>query len=236
MPHHVTNRERSYDGDGHLKVSSFTREAINAGSYILGGLAFVIGSLFFLPALEAYRALGAWLFVAGSLVYLAVTLHDLAEVVRHARKSSSTGQTLNLEMASTLLYALGSILFVVGSACFLPALEAHVPGAWAFIVGSLVFVVGATINVRLVTQAGTNLMLQLFNGIAILFMLGSSLFVVASIPYLWEGIGAPAEKTLRTYLAAEFIAASIVFLVAGGLNFYRAWAAHRFYRGGRGES
>ncbi|PQA85771.1 hypothetical protein CW354_21810 [Marinicaulis flavus] len=33
---------------------------------LVGNLAFFIGSIFFLPALEPYKTAGVWLFIAGS--------------------------------------------------------------------------------------------------------------------------------------------------------------------------
>ena len=46
----------------------------------------VIGSILFFPALSAYADLGAWVFLGGSLLYLLVTVHDLAEVIKHLRQ------------------------------------------------------------------------------------------------------------------------------------------------------
>lgn len=39
---------------------------IHSGVGLLGNLAFVIGSVLFLPAFEAHQVLGVWLFITGS--------------------------------------------------------------------------------------------------------------------------------------------------------------------------
>lgn len=87
MPHMFTNRPRLHDltkGRQDLR-SQFHWETINAVLYKIGGILFIIGSIFFFPRYEAYADLGAWFFFAGSLLYLVVTVHDLAEVRHHWR-------------------------------------------------------------------------------------------------------------------------------------------------------
>lgn len=39
---------------------------IHLGLGLVGNFAFVVGSVFFLPAFEAYQTLGVWLFIFGS--------------------------------------------------------------------------------------------------------------------------------------------------------------------------
>ncbi|MFE8072553.1 YrhK family protein [Marinobacteraceae bacterium S3BR75-40.1] len=230
MPHHVTNRRRQYPNTEHPQTAdSFFHEAANASVYVLGGVTFCVGSVFFLPQFKAWQWLGAWLFVIGSLLYLFVTIQDLIEVARYARQDQDPRSRNSLEMGNALLYSLGCVLFVVGSLAFVPAIKSEALGAWAFIIGSLVFMIGAAINVRLITRAGNLLMLQLFNGIAILFMLGSLLFVVASVPYLWDHLADRDKTLLYTYLASQFIIASVFFFIAGLMNFYRAYIAHQHY-------
>ncbi|WP_375282733.1 YrhK family protein [Marinicauda pacifica] len=43
---------------------------IHTGIGVLGNTAFFAGSLFFLPALEAYKTVGVWLFIVGALFML----------------------------------------------------------------------------------------------------------------------------------------------------------------------
>ena len=58
MPHHITNRKRSYRTS--LPKDSFFWEGLNASAYIAGAAVFVIGSVFFLPAFEKIYGGGGW--------------------------------------------------------------------------------------------------------------------------------------------------------------------------------
>ena len=87
MPHLFVNRPRLHDiigTDPSLK-DEFRWETINAVVYKLGGVVFIIGSILFFPALSDYADIGAWAFIVGSLLYLLVTGHDMAEVIRQMR-------------------------------------------------------------------------------------------------------------------------------------------------------
>ena len=228
MPHQITNRKRSYQQAP--QKDSFLWEGLNASAYVLGALTFVVGSVFFLPTFEKYSAAGAWLFIAGSLIYLAVTANDFMETVNHYRHHPLQGKKTMLEFITSTGYVVGCILFLVGSALFLPKVELEGWGAWCFIVGSALFAVGATINITQITQAGSLVTLQLLNAVAITFVIGSILFLVAAIPYLWPSHQSPLSHTLHTYLAAQFIFASVLFLLGGLVNFYRSYRSHHLHR------
>lgn len=117
MPHMFTNRPRLHDltkGRQDLR-SQFRWETINAVLYKIGGLMFIVGSIFFFPRYEAYADLGAWVFFVGSLLYLVVTVHDLAEVRHHWRLSKTHDRDTILEYAAAASYVWGTVLFTVGS-------------------------------------------------------------------------------------------------------------------------
>ena len=225
MPHHITNRKRSYRTS--LPKDSFLWEGLNASAYIAGAAAFVVGSVFFLPAFENYMAAGAGLFILGSLFYLAVAANDCIEIITYYRRHPSHGKKTMLEFIMSAGYIIGSVLFLIGSALFLPSVGWERGGAWCFIVGSVLFTIGATVNVTQITQAGTLVVLQLLNAVAISFVIGSILFLAASIPYLWPSYQTPLAHALHTYLGAQFIFASLLFLAGGVVNFYRAYRAHQ---------
>ncbi|MDG1696585.1 MAG: YrhK family protein, partial [Ilumatobacter sp.] len=57
-------------------------ESVSAIIYLVGGALFIWGSVRFFPSLESQAEnRGAWIFFAGSLLYLVVTAHDTYEVV-----------------------------------------------------------------------------------------------------------------------------------------------------------
>jgi hypothetical protein len=195
MPHMFSNRPRLHDltADSSDLRAQFRWETINAVAYKLGGLVFIAGSILLFPAFEAYADIGAWTFFAGSLIYLVVTVHDLFEVRRHWRKASPPDRWQLLDYIAASSYVWGTILFTVGSVFFLSAVGWIDAGAWCFIIGSLLFVLGACINVLQIVRAESKVTLQLMNLTAVTFVVGSVLFAVASVPYLWPAVPDPQD-------------------------------------------
>jgi len=229
MPHMFTNRARVHaltkdraDIKGH-----FRWETINAVLYKIGGFVFVIGSILFFPRFEAYADFGAWTFFFGSLLYLVVTVHDLMEVRQNWRHHRHHNRAKQLEYIAAASYVWGTVLFTVGSIFFLSAVGWFTAGAWCFIVGSLLFVLGACINVLQIIQARTLVTLQLMNLTAVTFVVGAVLFTVASIPYLWHVTNSSLRTTLYTYLAWQYLIGSVLFLMGGVFNYWRAYIVMR---------
>jgi hypothetical protein len=83
----------------------------------------------------------------GSLLYLVVTVHGLAEVRHHWRTSRHHARDEILEYTAAASYVWGTILFTVGSVFFVSAVGWYIAGAWCCVFGSLLFVLGACINV-----------------------------------------------------------------------------------------
>jgi hypothetical protein len=112
MPHMFVNRRRVFDLTKNRKdlKAQFRWEVINAVIYEAGGLVFIVGSLYFFPALEKFADIGAWIFFFGSLLYLVVTLHDLAEVRRHWKESNRHGRGEILEYIAASSCVWGTIL------------------------------------------------------------------------------------------------------------------------------
>jgi hypothetical protein len=227
MPHLFVNRPRLHDliGKDPSLRDQFRWETINAVIYQVGGLFFIAGSVFFFPTLSAYANLGAWIFILGSLLYLVVTGHDMAEVIRYDRtrvRPSTVWDKLEFWAART--YVVGTVLFVAGSIFFLSSVGLFTSGAWCFVIGSLLFVVGATINVLQIVQAANLLTLQLMNLTALTFVTGSLLFMVASIPYLWQFANISDREKVDAFLAWQYLAGSFLFFAGGLFNYRRAYA------------
>ena len=225
MPHMFTNRLRLHDlTKGRQDVrAQFRWETINAVLYKIGGFIFIIGSVLFFPRFEAYADIGAWTFFVGSLLYLVVTVHDLLEVRRHWRMTDHHGRDAILEYMAASSYVWGTILFTVGSIFFLSAVGWFQAGAWTFVAGSLLFVAGACVNVLQIVQAQSIITLQLMNLTAVSFVVGSVLFTVASVPYLWEVKAASDRTTLYAFLAWQYVIGSLLFFMGGVFNYWRAY-------------
>jgi len=186
---------------------------------------FVVGSVLFFPRFSAWADLGAWIFFLGSILYLIVTGHDLAEARRHARDDIDSQERLQLAAAWT--YVSGTLLFLVGSVFFLSWVGWERPGAWCFILGSLLFVAGAVVNVLESFDAADLVQLRLLNLTGLCYVVGSTLFVVASIPYLWELEEPAAARTLGAFLAWQYLIGSALFLLGGVLNYGRTFLMMR---------
>lgn len=230
MPHLFTNRPRCHDlfnKNAGLR-DQFRWETINTVAYLLGGFVFAVGSVLFFPALSAYLDVGACLFIVGSLFYLLVTGHDLAEVIHHIMTRSLSDTIWDkLEFWAALTYVIGTVLFIIGSVFFLSMVGLIRAGSWCFIIGSFLFIIAATINVLQIVHAQDLVTLQLMNLTAITFVTGSLLFVVASVPYLWVLKDSSDRVEVYTFLASQYLAGSVLFLIGGVFNYWKAYKTMR---------
>ena len=78
-----------------------------------------------------------------------------------------------------------------------------------------------------IVQAGTLVTMQLMNLTAVTFVVGSVLFTVASIPYLWKVPNPDLKTTLYAFLAWQYLTGSILFLLGGVFNYWRAYVVMR---------
>lgn len=198
-----------------LKSLVLIKETFVDWVYLIGGVTFVIGSIFFLPKMETYGDTGAWIFIFGSLMYLAVTGYELTMSIKLIRKNKVNTVWAHLEFSSTLIYLIGAASYLFASILFLSEINQVFEGAISFIIGSLLFLVGASINVIEITNASSTESLQLMNGAAIMYISGSLLFLVASIPYVWHGIDIHEQSIIYSYVAIEYIAGSVLFTFGG---------------------
>lgn len=229
MPHLFVNRPRllALTRESHELRAHFFWETANAVLYKIGGLVFIAGSVLFFPRFEAYADLGAWTFFFGSLLYLVVTGHDMAEALRYRKQSERPRLRDRLESTAAAAYLAGTVLFTVGSLFFLSTVGWLIAGAWCFVVGSLLFVLGACINVLQIVQARSMITLQLMNLTAVSFVVGSVLFTVASVPYLWPVETEADRQILYGFLALQYLVGSVLFFLGGVFNYWRAYIVVR---------
>jgi hypothetical protein len=223
------NRQRLYNPltDSEDAEAQFRWETINAVLYKAGGLVFILGSVLFFPSLQRYTDVGAWTFLVGSLLYLVVTAHDYFEVSRNWRRKDERNRYDVLERVAAAAYLLGTLLFTVGSVLFLDSIDQTIAGAWCFVIGSLLFVVGSGINVLQILRSDNIITMQLMNLTAVSFVVGSVLFMVASIPYLWDFQAEADQIHMFRFLAWQYLAGSCLFFLGGVFNYWRAYVLVR---------
>jgi hypothetical protein len=61
------------------------------------------------------------------------------------------------------------------------------------------------------------------NFTAVAFVVGSVLFTVASIPYLWEVESDSERAVLYAFLAWQYLVGSVLFFLGGVFNYWRAY-------------
>lgn len=169
------------------------------------------------------------LFVAGSLMYLLVSIHDLKEVLSCPGFESLPFTARWKELGdfwSATTYTIGTLMYIIGSVLFLPSIDKVAAGAWNFILGSVLFLIGAVINSAQIFDARSIRESLLSNFTAVTFVIGSTTFLTASVPYLWSIESDVDENLLFKYLALQYILGSVCFLVGGIINYQRTWELH----------
>jgi hypothetical protein len=218
MPHFVTNRPRQFAifSAPEKLTEQFGWEAFNTLVYEVGGLMFVMGSVFFLPGLEEYISVGSWLFFAASILYIVVSAYDCVEMFYHP------SDTVFIDVGAAASYLIGAIVFLVGSVLFLPTVGKYNAGAMCFIGGSLLFATGAVLNAMQIFHAPSARAARYLLMTAVCYIIGSTMFVVASVPYLFTFESAKDEELIDRWLAQQYIVGSIFFLLGGLINGFRA--------------
>jgi len=200
--------------------SSFEKkwETLKAIFYELGGVAFVLGSLFYFPALSDLNIFGQVLFLIGSCMFSFVTVDDLINVLKYQRNSKNPADYI--EIFISVFYAAGSIFLLSGNITGLFQTSLQNIKAWFFIFGSSFYIIGIFLNFFEIIKAPSLILLQLFNLTLIFFILGAVLFLTASIPFLWNLSGS-VENKFKILSAAEYLAGSLFFLFGGMLIAHR---------------
>lgn len=219
MPHLFVNRLRKHSigraAPDDLRIQ-FKWEIINACCYLTGGVIFIAGSILFLPDYEEHVNVGSWLFILGSFFYLFVSSHDLYEVF-HAKKPKL------VDAMAASAYCIGGLIFIIGSYQFLPKVGAYTAGAYNFIIGSLFFIGGAVTNSIQIFDSPTRASAMYANFTAVCYVIGSTLFLSGSVPYLWDFESQRDSHTLHRYLGSQFVVGSVLFFLGGSINLYRAY-------------
>lgn len=121
----------------------------------------------------------------------------------------------------------GTSLFILGSVFFLSYFGWFKAGAWCFVFGSLLFVLAACINVLQIIKSDSITTLQLMNLTAVSFVVGSVLFTVASVPYLWTVQTESDRAILHAFLAWQYLTGSVLFFMGSVFSYWRAYVFMR---------
>jgi len=184
---------------------------------------FIIGSICSLPQLSRLKPIDSWIYIAASNLYMIVSVHDAAEVTHHYHHG---GPLPIIDLAAALNYIVGALLFIIARVLFLPSIEYYVEGSWCFIFGSLCFAAGAFLNGMQIFETPTKRDAQCMLLMTMSYIVGSVMFLVPSILYLYLLVfdSISAREDIYTFSACVYIAGSVCFTVGGIINFYRSSA------------
>jgi hypothetical protein len=221
MPHMFINRRRHFAllEDVEHPKAHLQWERVSAGLYIIGGILLTIGSVFFLPKYEEYVDTGTWMFLVASLLYLIVSTHDILEVLKAPRAEDT--KDLILDLTAGISYSVGAILFIVGSVFFLPNTYNDRGGAVCFIAGCVLFLLGAFVNVLQIWSSPDFVSTQYANLIAACYVMGSTFYLSASIPYLYTFEVVDDARTVFKLIGELYTVGSALFLIGGLLDMRR---------------
>jgi biotin transporter BioY len=218
MPHLFVNRPRAFG----LKLppqevlAHFKWELINTIFYQIGGVLLLAGSILFLPQYEDKANIGAWLFIIASVFYVTVSAHECWEIYNAPHDASA------LDTLAASSYLVGAVCFIIGSILFLPDIEDFLAGGYMFIIGSILFVLGAFVNSIQIFDSPTRSSALYANLTAVSYVIGSTMYLTGSIPYLWTFNDPNDSEIIYRYLAEQFIMGSILFIIGGTFNIHRA--------------
>lgn len=188
---------------------------------------FLLGSILQFPHIEAFGQGGMFLYLVGSILYLIITGYQCYESVNQFKVSSKQKIWTKIRIIESLLYFIGTLLFLVGSIQFLDPIDEVVSGAVFFVIGSVCFTIAAMVNIMEIIQEDGPITLQLANGIAVSFVLGSVLFMVGSIPFIWRGKDLSGNMELYQYVIWEYIVGSCLFLLGGVLALIKTYVINK---------
>lgn len=138
------------------------------------------------------------------------------------------------EFVASMEYAVGAGLFIIGSVVFLPEVGTNFIGDCCFLLGSCLFLVGAIYDVLLIWDSPDRFSTHLANTIANCYVMGSSFYVCASLPYMYTTFQCEMDQYVVLTAAADvYIVGSILFSVGGVIDLYRAKYVRTYARSSR---
>lgn len=175
--------------------------------YLMGAGLFVLGSIFFFPALSELFQAGNALFLVGCVCYVVGAILEYRSLLARRLADDRGVPPSVTERASAAFVFLGASIFWMGCVFFLPntGFSSVSAGTWCFIAGSIGFGVAAFLSL----PAGG------FGACA--SALGSACYAIASIPYLLS----EASISLFVWSGALFLVGSLLFFLAAGLVLLR---------------
>jgi len=198
------------------RINAVTWELMSGLFSVFCGSSLTVGSILFLPQYYNDEDVigGEWFFIMANIVRLSLS-------TRATLKICCYRDTKNVsELLAAVMCMGGASLFITGSALLLFSVHQYDAPAWSFIVGSVFFLIGSLASMSH-SWDGTYPDLRssrLASWEAVNFALGSSFYVAASIPYLYEFENPQDEYIIYRFLATMYILGSVLFLVGGLLH------------------
>jgi len=138
-----------------------------------------------------------------------------------------------LDVLAPVFYIIGALLFTGPFFIWFP-----LTGGWLFVIGSLFFILGAFVNSLQIWDSPDRISAQMANTIVILYVIGSTMFFVASLPYVYTYDDERDTSLIDDISSSFYLIGSILYFVTGILEIRRSQyiKKHRFFENNDDDS
>jgi hypothetical protein len=200
------------------------------GSYLIGSLLFLSGSILFYPSYALLwngngPYVASYCFVIGCILFVIGTNADFIDTIRDAQCFTFWMRVFRIY--NRVSYVIAGVIFLLGSVYFIPEYYALYPtlGCWAFIYGSVLFCISGFVDLLFLAYTPneheeisfTPRKLASWDALAaIATLIGAFLFVLGSYYYLPKFIATEdivASTAYAVLACIYFIIGSVFFLI-----------------------
>ena len=134
------------------------------------------------------------------------------------QQQENSAKDQRLDILAAVFYIIGALLFSVAVVCiWFPK-----TGGWLFVFGSLFLILGAFVNSLQIWDSPDRISAQMANTIVILYVMGSTMFFVASLPYAFSYDDERDTTMIDDMSAFFYLIGSILYFVNGILEIRRS--------------
>ncbi|RLN21496.1 hypothetical protein BBO99_00004035 [Phytophthora kernoviae] len=205
-------------------------EISRVGSYFVGAVLFLLGSIYFYPEYSIMwngdaGVFASWCFVVGCLCFFTGANLDFIQAIRH---NHGTQLRQVLRAFNALCNYMATSIFILGALYFLPTWYPKAPelGCWSFFVGCILFCIAAVVEIIFVCMTHEDPRVSGFKiknifcsvaAMALATFIGALFFILGSWYYLPRYINRVDDGTHYMNKAISFYVVGSVFFIISAL-------------------